>query len=275
MLRAVFVGTKNEFNENLIHWLSQRVDLKGVVYPLSTNWRKSFRGKLGFLKKLIKRYGILKAVDEMIFFLIYRKYHSKNDYKALQEEIIFPYRRHNYSKWDGKSISTHNINSDLTINFVKECNPEIIFAMCVNDYFKKEILEIPEFGVYLWHEGITPEYRGLYSPFWAVKNLDFTNIGYTLLKMNKKIDGGEIFLQGKFEDFDISKHHHAYIGHKAIWSSLDAVDQFIIDLENGIAKPIQRSMEKQGYYTYPGFTDYIQQRRNVNKFLRSTLIERK
>jgi len=265
MLDCVFIGTKNEFDENLISWLSKRTNLKGVVFPLSTTWQKSLSGKRAFLKIRIKRNGVLKTLDEMIFYYVYHKFYSKEDYKALREEIILPYRESDFTLWSGNQMFSNNLNDESTIDFIRHCNPDIIFAMCVNDYFGKKLLNIPKFGVFLWHEGITPEYRGLYSPFWAIHNLDFENIGYTLLKMNQKIDAGEIYAQGRLKNFNPFKDQHGYVGHKAIWSSLKAVGKFLIYLENGKAKPIDTKGRKENYYSYPGFSDYLRQRYRLYK----------
>jgi methionyl-tRNA formyltransferase len=137
--------------------------------------------------------------------------------------------------------------------------------MCVNDYFGKKLLNLPQKGVFLWHEGITPEYRGLYSAFWAIHNLDFDNIGYTLLKMNQKIDAGDIYVQGKGKDIDPFSQTHSYIGHKMIWDSLDSVETFLKNLEKDQAKPIIRQNYSDGYYTYPGLSDYFRMKCRLNK----------
>ena len=269
MLNCVFIGTKNEFDENLIFWLSQRTNLQGVVWPSSTSWRKSSSGKLKFIKKRIKRYGLMKVLDESIFYLVYHKLYAKKDYLKLKKDVILPYRESNFELWDGNQLFSENLNDHKTIEFIRNCEPDIIFAMCINDYFGKQLLNIPKYGVYLWHEGITPEYRGLYSPFWAIHNLDFKNIGYTLLKMNQKIDAGEIYVQGRLNEFDPFKDQHGYIGHKAIWNSLDEVEQFLIDLQNEEAKPIVKQDSKDGYYTYPGITDFLRQRYRLAKLAKS------
>jgi methionyl-tRNA formyltransferase len=115
-------------------------------------------------------------------------------------------------------------------------------------------------GILLWHEGITPEYKGLYSPFWAVHNVDFDRIGYTLLRVSDELDAGEPFAQGPAVDIDPLRHSHQYIGHKAIADSLEAVARVLRDFHEGAARPLQRKGAPAGYYTYPGLSDLIRQR---------------
>ena len=46
MLKVVFIGSLNEFNEVLVHWLSRRTDLAGVIWTTSVDWRRSWKGPL-------------------------------------------------------------------------------------------------------------------------------------------------------------------------------------------------------------------------------------
>lgn len=265
MLSCVFIGSKNDFDDNLIHWLSKRTNMVAVVSPTSSTWRYSASSRFNFVKKRIKKYGLIKAVDEILFWFYYDIFKEKKTYRAFEDEVIFPYRDADFKKWEGPNFLSDNLNDKLTTDFIASCKPDIIFAMCINDYFGSNLLNIPKLGVFLWHEGITPEYRGLYSPFWAIHNLDFNNIGYTLLRMNQKIDGGEIFVQGKAKDVNPFKQTHSYIGHKAIWDSLEEVEQFLINLENGNARSVDREKAVDNYYSYPGLSDYIRMQCRLKK----------
>ena len=82
---------------------------------------------------------------------------------------------------------------------------DAVFAMCVDAYFPRRLRDAPRHGVFLWHEGITPEYRGLYSSFWALLRQDYARIGFTLLKANERFDAGTIYLQGAVEDADFGQ----------------------------------------------------------------------
>jgi methionyl-tRNA formyltransferase len=137
--------------------------------------------------------------------------------------------------------------------------------MCVNNYFSPEMRSLMKHGVFLWHEGFTPEYRGLYSPFWAVHNLDFEHLGYTLLRMNDRLDAGEVYAQGRASGVDPRRDLHAYIGHKAIADSLPDVERFLQELEAGTAEPLERPNAVSGYYTYPGLSDFVRQRVRIRR----------
>jgi len=137
--------------------------------------------------------------------------------------------------------------------------------MCTNDYFSRELREIPRFGAFLWHEGFTPEYRGLYAPFWTVSALDFDRIGSTLLRMSDSFDAGDPFVQEPARDVDPFTDGPLFLGHKAIYDSLPAVECFLKELENGIARPLDHAGRESRIYTYPGLSDLIHQRLSLRR----------
>jgi hypothetical protein len=115
---------------------------------------------------------------------------------------------------------------------------------------------------------VTPEYKGLYSPFWAAHNLDFDRIGYTLLRMNDEYDAGQVFAQGGAREVNPLRHGHLYMGHKAIWDSLPDVERLFGEVERGEAEPIDRSGAEAGMYTYPGLSDLVRQRLRFRRLAR-------
>ena len=269
MLRATFIGSNNNFDRILVHWLSRRTHLVGVVWTNLTAWQTNRRSRLRFVRRRMRRYGLVKVIDEALFYFYTQKFLLKHDISALQLQIIDPYRaQHGNSRCTADSILTEDVNSQEVLDFLAKRQPDIVFAMCINSYFGKKLRAIPKLGVFLWHEGITPEFKGLYSQFWAIHNLDFERIGYTLLRMNDEYDSGEVFVQGRTQDIDPFRHNHPYIGHKAVIDSLPAVERFLIELEEGKARPIDRSDAVPHYYTYPGISDLIRQRLRLRRLAR-------
>lgn len=232
-----------------------------MIWLDAWTWRTTWKGRFAFTRERIRRRGIAKTLDEVAFYFYYHKFLFPREERELGVRVIEPWReRLGSSRWKGKTISAGDMNAPEVIEFVRRRQPEMAFAMCVNEYFGRELRALVRHGVFLWHEGITPEYRGLYSPFWAVHNLDFERIGYTLLCMNDEYDAGEIFVQGRAENVDPTRDHHLYLGHKAIYDSLPAVERFLQELEAGTASPLDRSDAASGYYSYPGLSDFIRQR---------------
>lgn len=257
MLRCVFVGSPNRFTMLLVHWLSLHTDLRGVVKNSSAYWSWSLQGRVQFAKKRLKRVGLLKTCDETLYyFLVHRKFlRSPANAEGQARLIEFYTDKYGPPNWEGDSLHTDSVNSPAVLEFVRQRQPDLIMSMCINDFFGRTLREIPRLGCFLWHEGITPEYKGLHSPFWAIHNLEPDMLGYTVLRMNHRYDEGEVFVQGPAESVDPRTDSHAYIGHKAVLDSLPAVKELLRKLESGTAKPISTAGRKSATYTYPGFSD--------------------
>jgi methionyl-tRNA formyltransferase len=269
VLRTVFIGSRNEFDELLVGWLARRTDLRGVVWTSSTEWQRTLRGKLEFARRRARRHGMVKAVDEAAFYLVFHRLLKRRDDEALRAQVIAPNEAPDGKPhWRGDAITASNVNEPHVLHFLREHRPDLALAVCITNYFHEEIRSIPRHGVFLWHEGFTPEYKGLYSPFWAAHNLDFERIGYTLLRMNDEYDAGQVFAQGRALDVDPLRHGHLYMGHKAIWDSLPDVERLFGELERGEASAIDRSGAKTGMYTYPGLSDLIRQRVRFRRIAR-------
>ncbi|MEO6695313.1 MAG: hypothetical protein ABIO41_08930, partial [Ignavibacteria bacterium] len=217
-----------------------------------------------------KKYGFLKVINELLLFFYVKKKVAVKELGYLKREVIRPYWKNTGRKFTDlkfKEMNSDNVNKKDVIAFLEEVKPDIIFAMCVNDFFGKKIRHIPKYGVFLWHEGLTPEYKGLYSPFWTLYNKEYDKLAYTFLRMSDDIDGGEVFVQGFAKEIDLSKHNYSFIGHKAIYDSLPEVADFLLKLETGNYSRITNQNSKPGYYTYPGLTQYISMRMKLKNHL--------
>ena len=257
MLRCVFVGSPNRFTDLLVHWLSKHTHLTGVVWTSSADWARSLSGRVRFAKKRLNRFGILKTIDEALYYVLSKKFLNDTG-EEFQSRLVDAYvGEYGLPEWEGDSLRTDDINSNEVIDFVRERSADLIMSMCINEFFRREIRETPRLGAFLWHEGIVPEYKGLYSPFWAMHNREPEMLGYTVLRMNGRYDEGEVFLQGRVTGVNPPKDSPPYIGHKAILDSLPGVARMFGDIENGTAKPITTQGREAASYTYPGLTDWI------------------
>jgi hypothetical protein len=265
MLRTVFVGSPNRFTELMVHWLSKYSRLTGVVWTYSAHWAKTFSGRAQFAKRRLNRFGVLKTVDEALYYFLSKGVLNETG-EPFQSRLCDAYE-HEYGRadWQGDSIETNDINSGEVLNFVRERSPDLIMSMCINEFFRKEIRQIPRLGAFLWHEGVVPEYKGLYSPFWTIHNGEPEMLGYTVLRMNERYDEGEVYLQGRVTDANPRTDSTVYIGHKAILDSLPSVACMFEDLENGTAKPIVIQGRKSRTYTYPGLTDWVRFRMRIRR----------
>lgn len=143
-----------------------------------------FGKKGGFITKVKKTYDIfgINFFVHYSFKYFYRKIILR---KSVSKEII---------KQGVPLLRLKNsINNDKNVQLVKSYNPDVIIIIAGNQIIKKNILEIPKYGVINAHSSLLPEYKGLMPTFWVLKNNE-SKTGVTVYKLTEGIDDGPIIL---------------------------------------------------------------------------------
>jgi len=112
------------------------------------------------------------------------------------------YNKYFNSKWqtlDKKFdvVHTGDINSESVFEKLKKVKPDVLLDHGTT-IVKDNILDTARLALNL-HWGLSPYYRGSYCTEWALINWDPYNIGVTIHKLSKYIDGGEILAQQRAE----------------------------------------------------------------------------
>jgi methionyl-tRNA formyltransferase len=90
------------------------------------------------------------------------------------------------------------INEGMTIGWIEELRPDIIFCFGWSNLLKKEILNIRRVGVIGFHPTLLPMNRGRHPLIWA-KVLGLKKSGTTFFFMDEGADTGDILDQKEFE----------------------------------------------------------------------------
>lgn len=261
MLRTAFIGNENTFDEKVCEFLSENTDLSLIIWTDKMAWANDGPGRgRRIIRRFIdrgRRHGPLRACNEFLYYLLYRQFLAADESRKINDAVKSVHPSPKVPISSIRQVRPDNIKSPELLAAIHEAHLDALFAMCIDVYLPDSIFNAPTLGTFLWHEGITPEYRGVYSPFWALLNNDFDNLGYTFLKMNKKLDAGQIYMQGRPSGIDPHRDWHSFIGHKAVLDSFPDVKRILAELDDGTAKPVDRSGAADGYYSYPTATGLI------------------
>ncbi len=88
----------------------------------------------------------------------------------------------------------NSINNKDNVALLKKHSPDAIIIIAGNQIIKKQVLEIPKYGVFNAHSSLLPYYKGLMPTFWVLKNNE-KKTGVTVYKLTEGIDNGPIVLQ--------------------------------------------------------------------------------
>jgi len=158
---------------------------------------------------------------------------------------------------------TAGINSAQTVEILQSSNPDLGLSLG-NSYISSRIFTIPRYGMLNMHGEILPRFQNAQSVIWQLYE-GSTKTGYTIHKVEKKIDTGEILLQ---ESFPI-------LFRDTLGETVNATCGEILKRSAlGLAKVIS-SFEKYNYgskaqgtgmtYTTPSYRQFLRIARNFRK----------
>lgn len=153
-------------------------------------------------------------------------------------------------------IVVANPNCDASKTFLHSVKPDIVIARC-KFILKPEVFSLARIGTFALHPGICPEYRNAHGCFWALVNRDLERVGMTLLKIDKGIDTGPVYLQAGCSIDEVSESH-SVIQYRVVTENLDRIVSTLIDLFNGKhVEPIPTGDRKSAVWGQPRLTDYF------------------
>ena len=96
-----------------------------------------------------------------------------------------------------KNIPVHctlDINSSVTVNWIRNLNPDVVFCFGLSQLLKKEVLSVAPMGVIGYHPAALPRNRGRHPIIWAIV-LGLTKTASTFFFMDEGADTGDILNQ--------------------------------------------------------------------------------
>lgn len=155
------------------------------------------------------------------------------------------------NKWEALDkqipcLEVDNINSYIVLNRVKEIKPDLIIDHGTS-IVKDHILQNSGLALNL-HWGLSPYYRGTHCTDWALINWDPYNIGVTIHKLTKDIDGGSVLAQrrAKIKSNDTVHSINMQLTHLGTELILEVIDK----LNNSEHLNFKKQDYSLGYLTY-------------------------
>ncbi len=236
-------------------WLAAHYPVDGFVVVKRT---RPWFGK--YLWKRSRRLGWKKVLDELGLRLYWLLFKSLSDRKLTKRQLDMLKRDIPESYTRPPVYYVADINSSQSEALLKKLAPDVC-VLTVHPIIKEKILSIPRLGMLVFHPGITPEYRGPHSAFWATLNRQFWGIGWSLLRIDKGIDTGTVLAQASAENIDPLTQSHVYMQHKSHVDGLPHVVQALRRLEAGEQLRVSTQGRTSTNYTHPGISDYLKLRK--------------
>jgi folate-dependent phosphoribosylglycinamide formyltransferase PurN len=242
-------------SEGLASWLGATMNLAGRIV-ISDDRRRLWKAAA----REIRRSGWLGFLDVLAYRTFARVWlrARENAWKAKELDKL----RHAYPV-NLESVPTAvvtNPNSDAAREFLNAIQPDIVIARC-KFILKPEIFGLARVGAFALHPGICPEYRNAHGCFWALVNGELDRVGMTLLKIDKGVDTGPVYLQAGCAIDEIAESH-TVIQYRVVTENLERIAATLIDLHTGVkVEPISTAGRKSAAWGQPRLSDYLRWKR--------------
>ena len=211
-------------------------------------------------RREVRRVGALRFLDVAAFRAYARLTLSAGD-ASWKAEALARLRAAYPAALDAvPTLVVSNPNAPEAQAFLEQVRPDIAIARC-KVILKREIYEIARAGTFVLHPGICPEYRNAHGCFWALANRDLDRVGVTLLKVDRGVDTGPIYLQAGY-DFDEVRESHVVIQYRVVFENLEAIGRTLIALARGEhVAPVPTAGRTSAVWGQPRLTDYLRWKR--------------
>jgi folate-dependent phosphoribosylglycinamide formyltransferase PurN len=213
-----------------------------------------------YLWKRAKRIGVRKVLDEValrLYWIIFKGWSDNRELRKLMDgvraSLPADYQRPPVYK-------IRNINSDAGRQILSKLKPDVCVLM-VHPILSRKTFSIPPLGMLVFHPGVTPEYRGPHSAFWATVSNEFWGIGWSLLRVDEGIDTGPVLAQGTCNCVDPLRESYIMMQHKSHLDGIPEVAKVLRRLERGEQPRVELIQRRSTNYTHPGLSDYVRYRR--------------
>jgi len=244
--------------EGLARWLASFSTLTGIVVL-----QEGRRAPWQRARRELRRVGAIRLADVLAFRLYYKLFMASRD-KSWQEGALRQ-MCHRYPPLPGDTavLHTSSPNSPAAEQFIRECAPDIVLALC-KTLLKPAVFSLPAHGTFVLHPGTCPEYRNAHGCFWALANDDVDKVAMTLLRIDAGVDTGPVYGHYSYP-YDAAAESHIVIQHRVVLENLDALRQRLKAICDGVARPVDTSGRASASWGQPWLTRYFAWRYRARK----------
>ena len=224
-------------------------------------------------RREIRRVGVLKFLDVIAYRVYSRLFLAARDHAWKEAELARLRAAYPADLSGVPAVVVSNPNFPEAKAFLERLRPDIAIARC-KVILERDIFEIPRVGTFVFHPGICPEYRNAHGCFWALANRDLERVGMTMLRVDRGIDTGPVYLHGTCA-FDEVQESHMLIQYRAVFDNLDAIGRTLLALHRGEpVATVPTEGRRSAVWGQPRLTTYLRWKWTARRETRRPVTER-
>jgi len=216
---------------------------------------RRFGGKYGSLWTQIKRNYSRSGLDFLVYlslqlFLFFPMSYVAGGINRLlgRRKRVYPLRQL-ARKYGIPVFSTREPNSDGIVQRIRSLKPDLIVSCYFDHVIRRQLIEIPTFGVLNIHSGILPDMKGPVPNIWAVIE-GHERVGATVHYVDAEtLDTGPVL---KVSGFERNADESALsLDCRLLRLGARLAIEAIAEIENGNARAVVQDEKAGHYFSYP------------------------
>jgi hypothetical protein len=213
-----------------------------------------------YLLKSAKKKGLWRTLSRSLARLAYLAVNRKQDQSAYEHLFNRKEIEQTLEPCADRIHRTENYSSPETMAWLKECAADV-FVVHTPYWVGKKVRELPRKRIVLGgHPGITPDYRGSHSAFWAIYKQKPEDVGCTVFLIDSGVDTGDIVAQ---ERIPVEKgDSFMTLSWKGMLRISQLQAQVLKKLDDGHALPQRKlgTIPPGSEFDNPTFTEFVRYR---------------
>ena len=234
--------------------VASRLAASGKISGVILQRPMDFAATLTLLRRRLKRYGVIRVGDEVLFQLFYRLFLKGGD-ERLRRGLGL---RETTKETLAASVDIFEVDSLNTSEgraLVERLRPDLVVMMS-REMVRQDVLSIPRLGFIGCHPGILPDYRGVYAPFWAMRDGRTDKIGLTIYLANGGVDTGPLIAERPLPPQFAVRHFKVECDRLLIEGAQDLID--VIDqAESGQLRTYTKPEAVSRLFTHVGLSHFV------------------
>lgn len=153
-----------------------------------------------------------------------------------------------------------NLNSPAAVQLLKEIDADL-FIVYGTRILRPETFNCARRGAINVHMGITPEYRGSKSEFWALYRDEPEQVGLTVHRIDAGIDTGGVLAQHRVPVTAVDDEIR--LRNKNVEAAVGVLETVIMDMHAGKAPTVDVSGRQSRLFSTPSMLQYLRLHRRL------------
>lgn len=233
------------------------VNLVGIAWCA----RRGPRARARFLRRWAARHGVLRTAGQIVGRLYDRARNGRRDRRLLARLVNEPADRATLQDADLPSVETDSYSRPDTLAALERLDPDI-FVVHTKFIVGARARALARVAVIGGHPGVTPWYRGAYSPFWALLHGRPDMVGLSVFLVDDGIDTGPLLFQEPVPVVP-GEDSHITLAWKGMVRQCVLQAEAIVRLDRGDCLPLRPvgPVSDDSYFGPPTIRDFLRYRR--------------